>query len=281
MRCIAPKLIWPHRSVEWSDKNEEYAVSVPCGKCLACLSNKRQEWIFRLEQEFKYSKNAMFVTLTYDPKHYPGQLQKRDLQLFMKRLRKKDGSNSIRYYAVGEYGTNYGRAHYHILLFNGTEEHVRQAWRDAEQKPIGVVHIGKVTQASIAYCTKYIIQQSGNEQPDGREKPFSLMSRGYGIGGRYLTDNMVRWHRENMANYSVNAGFKVRLSRFYKSKIWYKEDEREALSKVALLKGLTEQVRVRQWFEDRYGEKGDAKYMEMRDAMLARIKSKVAYSQTF
>lgn len=278
MRCVAPKLIWPNRSVEWTDKNEEYPVTVPCGKCLACLSNKRTEWTFRLTQEHKFSKSSMFVTLTYDEKHYPGELQKRDVQLFMKRLRKLDGTNSIRYYLVGEYGTQRDRAHYHILLFNGTEAHVRAAWVDSRQKPIGIVHIGKVTQASIAYCTKYIVQPPG--ESDGRAKPFALMSRAYGIGGRYLSDNMVQWHRDNDALYCVDYGTKVRLPRFFKSKIWYNETDRERVSRLGLEAGLKEQEKERKYLERKYGPRWPEKLAELRNAVLSRIKSKVAYSQT-
>lgn len=264
--------------MDWLRTHEEYAVQVPCGKCLACLHNSRSEWIFRLEQEFKYSKGALFVTLTYDDKHYPGELQKRDVQLFMKRLRKADGTNSVRYFAVGEYGSKSGRAHYHILLFNGTAENVRASWVDSKSKPIGIVHIGKVTQASIAYCTKYIVQGSGGE--DERERPFRLMSRAYGIGGRYLSDDMVQWHRANDAVYCMRDGMETRLCRFYKSKIWYAEHERERVSKLALAAGLAKQVDDEKMWQKKFGGNWEAKYVEMRDAMLARIKSKVAYSQT-
>ena len=141
-------------------------VSVPCGKCVPCLVNKRSDWSFRLEQEHRVSKTAHFVTLTYDAKHLrtDGSLEKRDLQLYLKRLRKNEsvnyGNQRLRYYAVGEYGTHGGRPHYHILLFNATDENtIRKAWRDSKGKPIGIVHVGKVEAASIAYVTKYIIQK--------------------------------------------------------------------------------------------------------------------------
>lgn len=282
MRCISPKLIWPHRSVEWQSANEEYAVSVPCGKCLACLSNKRMEWIFRLEQEHKYSSSARFVTLTYDEKHLRSDrsLCKKDVQLYMKRLRKAHGKGSkIRYYLVGEYGEVSGRPHYHILLFNALEQYLRTSWMDAKGQYIGIVHVGNVTQASIAYCTKYVIQRP-EVMEDGREAPFALMSRGYGIGGRYLSDGMVQWHRENAALYAIRDRVKVRLSRFYRSKIWYREDEREAISKIGLSAGLDAQVKESRYFEKRYGELGEAKYIEFRDAMLSRIYEKVAWSQS-
>lgn len=282
MKCIQPKTIWPHRSVEWCDANEEYSLSVPCGKCLACLSNRRNEWAFRLEQEYKYSSSAYFVTLTYDEKHLRTNksLNKRDVQLYLKRLRKRDGTHKIRYYAVGEYGTKSARPHYHILLFNvANESAIREGWCDSRAMPIGFVHIGKVTQASVAYTLKYMVQPF--QEVEGLEKPFSLMSRGYGIGGRYLTDQMVQWHRDNDANYVIRDGIKSRLSRFYKSKIWYDLTDRERVSKAAILQSLQSQEAERRELEKRYGSRGHAKYIEMRDAMLKRVKTKVAFTQKF
>lgn len=129
MECQSPKTIWPHRSIEWCDKNEEFPVTVPCGKCVACLVNKRGDWIFRLQMEMKFSKRkALFVTLTYDQKHCPEKLDKRHLQLFLKRLRKHYPAGQIRYYAVGEYGSKMGRPHYHLILFGAQELFVRKYW---------------------------------------------------------------------------------------------------------------------------------------------------------
>lgn len=281
MRCISPRTIWPYRTVEWTEKNEEYALSVPCGKCLACLSNKREEWIFRLEQEFKYSKSALFVTLTYNDWHLPGDrsLRKRDVQLYMKRLRKKDGTNKIRYFAVGEYGEISGRPHYHLLLFNCLEEHVRSCWVDSKDKAIGIVHVGKVTQASIAYCTKYIIQKPDFDELE-RLRPFTLMSRAYGIGGRYLSEEMVKWHRNTDALYCVQDGFKTRMSRFYRSKVWYGEVERERIGRVGLSASLQSSVKESAVFQRKFGELAEQKRKELRDAFLSRIKTKVAFTQT-
>lgn len=283
MRCVSPKIIWPHRSVEWQDKNDEYPLSVPCGKCLACLSNRRQEWVFRLEQEQRYSKGSLFVTLTYDEKHLPSnrQLNKRDVQLYIKRLRKSEqinyGNQSIRYFLCGEYGSISGRPHYHLLLFNAHEGSVRGAWMDSKGAYIGIVHVGSVTQASISYCTKYIVQPVA--PVENWQGPFTLMSRRFGIGGRYLSDEMVQWHRVNGALYSVRDGQEIRLSRFYKSKIWYSEDERERLSKVALGESLKAGIRLERYWRKKFGEKWESKYIEMRNAMLARIKTKVAFTQ--
>lgn len=281
MKCIQPKLIWPHRSVEWCDAHEEEPVSVPCGKCIPCLMNKRQEWTFRLEQEFKYSQGALFVTLTYDQRHCPndGSLDKKHVQDYVKRLRKKDGTNGIRYYCVGEYGSRGGRPHYHLLLFGAQESDVRSSWTDYKGMPIGIVHVGAVTPASVAYCTKYIVQPE--VVLEGFTKPFCLMSRRFGIGGRYLTDEMVDWHRVNDANYVVRDGIKGRLSRFYRSKIWYKEVDRERISSAGRLLSIQNQIKEIAYYKKVHGENW-AKVMEhSRNAVIARVKTKVQFTQTF
>lgn len=63
---------------------------VPCGKCPACLANQRQEWVFRLKQEYLASNFAIFVTLTYNDENVPldFSVNKKDVQDFHKRLRK-------------------------------------------------------------------------------------------------------------------------------------------------------------------------------------------------
>ena len=82
---------------------------VPCGKCAACLTNKRKEWTFRLNQELHVSSSSFFITLTYDDEHIPvteeglPTFSKRDIQLFIKRLR-KNTNRKISYYIVSEYG---------------------------------------------------------------------------------------------------------------------------------------------------------------------------------
>ena len=95
---------------------------VPCGKCQNCRRRRQAAWSFRLLQEMQHSHSAAFLTFTYEDEHLPlydedeigmewaqglPTLNKRDLQLFFKRLRKyqsKESDWKIRYYACGEYG---------------------------------------------------------------------------------------------------------------------------------------------------------------------------------
>lgn len=46
-------------------------VTVPCGVCGSCLSNRRNEWSFRIQQEWKYAKSAWFITFTYSDRELP------------------------------------------------------------------------------------------------------------------------------------------------------------------------------------------------------------------
>lgn len=206
MDCTQPVFI---------EHNEE-VLPVPCNKCLPCLSNKRVEWSIRLLQEHKHSNQSCFITLTYHPRFLPkdNKLHKRHVQLFMKRLRKKT-KNKLRYYCVGEYGTHGGRPHYHLLLFNClgvSRRDIDSAW-SYQGKSIGLTHLGQVTAASVAYCTKYMVQPK-------KEGQFTIMSRAYGLGGKYLNDLTVSWHREDDRTYMVIDGHKTRLPKFYRDKIF-------------------------------------------------------------
>lgn len=280
MKCINPKTIYPHRSIDWTDAHDEYPIQVGCGKCMACLSNKRQEWIYRLEQEWKFSTSAFFVTLTYDQKHYPsdGNINKRHVQLYLKRLRKADGTNKIRFFAVGEYGSKSRRAHYHILLFNCKDEaKVRNAWKDRDGKFVGIVHVGRVTLASVAYVTKYVVQPDC--VPSGMVKPFRMMSRAYGIGGRYLTDAQVQWHKDNGA-YCMRFEDKVAMPRFYKTKVWYHAKDREAVTSNAIQRSLKEAEYNRQIFIKKFGDRWKENQQIHRHRMLSSVKKKVQFSQS-
>lgn len=155
---------------------------VPCGRCPACYARRVSGWSFRLLQEQKQATSSHFITLTYDTQTLPlsprgfNTLDKRDVQLFLKRLRKLHPRGSrLKYYAVGEYGGVTQRPHYHIILFNCTIELILPAWG------LGSIHYGKVEGASIGYCLKYISKKShiGTCETDDRQPQFALMSKNW------------------------------------------------------------------------------------------------------
>lgn len=210
-------------------------VTVPCGKCAECLAKKRADWSFRLNQELKVSESAFFITLTYNEESNIGDLDKRHIQLFLKRLRrsmnmkvkyiKKEVKNGkLRYFLVGEYGPLTNRPHYHIIMFNlpqGCVGEIEDIWGK------GQIKVGNVTPASIHYVTKYVINKNQEllDKDTGElieRKPFAMMSLKPGLGSNYLEDkNLMKYHKKNGSDLTVNlGGHKQRLPRFYQDKIF-------------------------------------------------------------
>lgn len=183
--------------------------NIPCGKCIGCRLDKSRDWATRCMLEASECE-SYFVTLTFDDAHIPkdGSIRKEHLQKFMKDLRnhfkRKYNDDGIRFYGVGEYGSESGRCHYHVCLFNihlrdlnfykitrdydtlYTSEELFNIWKN------GFVVVGDLTWQSAAYvsryCTKKIYGDKATEHYEGREPEFSLCSRRPGIGGKYYAD---------------------------------------------------------------------------------------------
>lgn len=165
-------------------------VPVPCGWCLQCRIDKRNEWTLRLSHEVAKSGGA-FVTLTYDDANLPDDcgLHKDHVQKFLKRLRKHLDCK-IKYYAVGEYGskgspiTGLHRPHYHLIVTGISP--LRLAPLVSKSWTLGITKTLGAERGSIRYVLKYIDKQIhgvdalkaeyGDLQP-----PFALMSQGIGL----------------------------------------------------------------------------------------------------
>ena len=158
---------------------------VACGKCSQCLIAKSNEWAYRCMEESKQYKDNCFVTLTYNDTFLPdnGSLCRRDLQLFIKRLRKHIYPKKVRFFYCGEYGKKGSRPHYHIILFGWKpsdlrffekdkrgqilfrSEEVERLWSfrfidedtgKADYAQYGFVSVGDVTFETARYCAKYL-----------------------------------------------------------------------------------------------------------------------------
>lgn len=160
-------------------------VLCPCGKCAGCRRSMRSVWTTRaILESYQYDpKTNYFITLTYSDEFCPtnGQLQKRDFQLFIKRLRKRCGC--LRYFGCGEYGKKSMRPHYHAIIygFTGSKDDIEKCWNQ------GFVFVGTVTPQSCAYVSKYITKRYDADwrkelESSGRCPEFSLMSRRPGLG---------------------------------------------------------------------------------------------------
>jgi len=176
---------------------QDMPVDLPCGKCIGCKLEYSKKWAVRCVHEASLYEKNIFITLTYNDQHVPylndtdTTLQKRDFQLFMKRLRKKYGSG-VRYYACGEYGEKNERPHYHAILFNFDfndkqvlQERSYKIWTSpglTKLWPYGYHTIGDVNFESSAYVARYILKKHDKKDYGNREKEFVLMSRRPGIG---------------------------------------------------------------------------------------------------
>ena len=207
-------------------------MALPCGKCPGCMKRRTSGWSFRLVKEGDRAETALFVTLTYNTDYVPltkngyMTLNKRDIQTFMKRLRKLS-ETKIKYYVCGEYGSKRNRPHYHMIIFNADAEKIEQAWSQYKAGlgyvKFGDLFIGEVNEASIGYTLKYMQKpvKIPMHRNDDRQKEFSLMSKG--LGANYITDNMSTWHKNDLLNrmyVPMKDGKKIAMPRYYKDKIY-------------------------------------------------------------
>lgn len=100
--------------------NPDLLSGLPCGQCTGCRLERSRQWAIRMMNEADLHSDNCFITLTFDDEHLlqrdaPMSLDKRDFQLFMKRLRKR--FSNVRYFMCGEYGDKFKRPHYHAILF--------------------------------------------------------------------------------------------------------------------------------------------------------------------
>lgn len=187
-----------------------------CGCCPECLHSKASVWALRAHFEaLEHTHNCM-ITLTYDnyardakgnkiidtsgnflelPPDRSLEVSKRDLQLFIKRLRKWYSTISkekIKYIATAEYGPHTGRAHYHLLLFGVSFPDLVFLKKSKRGNPIfssgiltrlwnhGICTVDStcVNGKTSAYCTKYCVKDNNRDADT-----FMLFSQQLGLSG--------------------------------------------------------------------------------------------------
>ncbi|AXH73312.1 MAG: replication initiator protein [Microviridae sp.] len=226
-------------------------IHVPCNHCNFCLQNRRNEWAYRLTYELKRSQSAKFLTITYNEEHVPKYkdlpvLDKSHLTLLFKTIKQKQkrllviqGKQQklsqvkknelydkwkIKYYAVGEYGTQFERPHYHAIVYNLNPFILGKLNIDALWNK-GNIHYGDANEKTISYTAKYLIDAQEEEwQKKFRPKPFAIMSKG--LGENYI-EARKEWHTKDLKFYVNKQGDKVRMPRYYKDRIFNDEQKKE------------------------------------------------------
>ena len=141
---------------------------------------------------------STFGTLTYDETHLPSVdglpvLWKPDIVEFTEKLRYQTRHiKPLRYFIVGEYGTETWRPHYHYILFGLDPVQAEQAMSVAWPK--GFHQVAPLNFDRALYTAQYCLKKMtkpDDEKLQGRMPEFSRMSKGIGspaIG--WLADQM-------------------------------------------------------------------------------------------
>lgn len=219
-----------------------------CGACPECLRKRSGLWALRAVHECRDHAFSSMVCLTYDDyirdskgnivgeRVSDKRVDKRDCQLFIKRLRKyfsipsnylKHGYNAapnIKYIICSEYGKHTHRPHYHAILFGvnfadcipykkskrGNLIYKSPTLTKLWSNGICTVDSKNVSAAAARYCTKYCAK-------DFRcDDTFMLSSQNIGLsslitdfnGKSYIVEGReypvprAVWHRVISARYS-------------------------------------------------------------------------------
>lgn len=210
-------------------------ITIPCGKCPGCRAVKAAQWSVRCMHEAYMHNHNCVITLTYDDENLPTDysVNKRDLQLFFKRLRAKI-YKKISYFGCGEYGDKSFRPHYHVIIFGydfpdkflfsvsdkGSKQYVSNEL--SSLWTAGYSTIGDVTLASCRYVAGYIQKKLNPEDSTtfikgiGSVEPeFAVMSRRPGIGSRWFDEHKIDCNKD----FLNVEGTKTGVPSYYRKKL--------------------------------------------------------------
>lgn len=229
---------------------------IPCGHCIGCRLDYSRRWADRMMLELETAKKAVFITLTYNSINahwsvveetvkgncgieYPVKgyttLDKRDAQLWLKRLRKEFSDYKLRFYLAGEYGDKNKRAHLHCIIFgidindigdcvvDGRSELGDQyyrslrIWKTWKKGRVCIADVNWKTCAYVArYCTKKL---NGDYAIDYAYRncipEFAHMSRKPGLGAQYLYDHPDALDFVNINLSTPDGGLKINIPKYY------------------------------------------------------------------
>lgn len=234
MKCLYPRTISPKKNSMGFYKGRFIPTSTQmtfsCGKCLPCRINYASEWAGRLFIEHMKSEMAYFLTFTYSPEKVQEHknelvindcitLYKKHLQLFFKKFRHY---YSVRYYAVGEYGDEQFRAHYHAcLFFDKRHDIIKLASQIRDSWSFGFIKMKVLSAYHYKYVSKYLTTRLNGKWRErfvnetGLQPEFTISSKFPAIGFieysklfTYIKDGFIS-----------SLKHKYRISRYHKTKL--------------------------------------------------------------
>lgn len=176
MACFKPFEAYraPNGGIAFDSKSgyADQPIKIPCRRCIGCRVDYSRSWAARCLHEAKLHTASCVVSLTYDDVNLPpgGSLRKRDVQLFLKRLRKRIAPGKVSYLYCGEYGDNFDRPHYHIIIFGywpqdsrpwrkiGSVQYYRSPALEKDWS-LGNVELSQLTYTAARYVAGYVFKK--------------------------------------------------------------------------------------------------------------------------
>lgn len=223
-----------------------------CNQCINCKTYRASTWTQRLMDELTWYNDICIVVLSYDNEHITwgkrtqegryGTLWHPDVQKYIKRVRKaintewKKGNlnaqeKELKYFVAGEYGTEKGRPHYHVVFYglNGLKNKIHKKIVD-ENWDKGTVYWDKecreINEAAMRYVAQYVQKKiydgkSGAYYTNrGQTEPYNISSKGL---GKRTALKHEKTFEENGYTYPNGKGHIKPVSRYY-IKIWRERD---------------------------------------------------------
>lgn len=241
MECQHPVWIQDPRKADLRDKygTRLNCIKVPCGKCPSCQSNHRKMWFIRLKYEAEHCMNSYVVTLTYNDSVLPApildpngleyhKIDYSDVQRFHKRLRKALGT--FRFFAIGEYGPEHLRPHYHICYFfhdymplDRFENEVFKQWF-----PDCRITVDTTNDKAANYILKYCLKPVDEDIPDWIRPVLRCSTKPY-IGAGLVNERNLSYFLDRKTDITNYVGYRQRLPRIYRDK-FFDDDTKKFLS---------------------------------------------------
>ena len=168
----------------------------PCHQCWQCRENRINDWVGRCIAEKETSLTTSVVTLTYGGGDTPQSrfLRKSDITSYIKAIR--NAGHKVRQFAVGEYGSKKGRAHWHVVLFWQSPIPHRELRVNISDEfwPHGFSLWDQADSASIRYVMKYINKdnkdKSALKSMSMSKKPILGVRFFHELAGRYIDSGL-------------------------------------------------------------------------------------------
>jgi len=247
-----------YHPIEVTPPGHERSIQVPCGRCIGCRVETSRRWAVRIMCEAHTSPVNCFLTLTYENLPSKGSLNKKDIQLFLKRLRKKT-KLKLTYFQCGEYGEKMARPHYHMCLF-GYNFPDRQEYLEPSKSghpqyvsaelnetwSLGMCWISELTFESAQYVAGYVTKKYSNKsQPEkekehygNRLKEFATMSRNPALGKRFVE----RFYDDIYKNDTLimRGGKKLRPPRYFDDQFY--KDHKKQLAELKEMRKINRRI---------------------------------------